>query len=55
MMQNIAIYSAFGQSMNTFAVDATQVMVDMDELSAGVYFINIVTEKGNVVKKIIKR
>lgn len=55
MMQNIAIYSAFGQSMNTFAIDATQVMVDMDELSAGVYFINIVTEKGNVVKKIIKR
>ena len=55
MMLNIAIYSTFGQRMNTIAVDATQVMMDMEELPSGVYFININTEKGNIVKKIIKR
>jgi hypothetical protein len=29
--------------------------MDMEELPSGVYFININTEKGNIVKKIIKR
>lgn len=55
MMKSVSVYSAFGQCMHTITAESAQVLMDMESLSAGVYFINIATDKGNVVKKIVKR
>ncbi len=44
------VYSIGGQKLKE--TSATQ--VDMSDLSAGIYFVNVITEKGSVTKKIVK-
>ena len=48
------IYDISGKEMRTFAVSKSSVQVDLSELPAGIYFINIRSEKNNINKRIIK-
>jgi hypothetical protein len=48
------IYDISGKEMKTFAVTAPSFHVDLSELPAGMYFINIRSEKNNINKRIIK-
>jgi hypothetical protein len=48
------IYDISGKEMRTFVVTAPSVHVDLSELPAGMYFINIRSEKNNINKRIIK-
>ena len=49
-MRQIMIYNAIGQVVMIQHADNEEVIIDMSAFDNGVYFVNIMTEKGNVVK-----
>lgn len=52
---NVAINDINGRTVKTMKVNnLTEVQLDVNELSAGVYFMNITTDSGIAVKKFIK-
>jgi hypothetical protein len=48
------IYDISGKEVRTFSVIKPSVQVDISELPAGIYFINIRSERNNINKRIIK-
>ena len=53
--QNIEIYDIFGRRQVTETPSHQgNVAIDVENLKAGIYFVKINTEKGNIVKRIIK-
>jgi hypothetical protein len=48
------IYDISGKEVRTFAVKEPSIQVDFTELPAGIYFINIRSERNNINKRIIK-
>ena len=50
MMQQVSVYNMMGQLIMTQNVDADEVMIDMSAFENGMYLLNIMTAKGNVVK-----
>ncbi len=55
-VEEISIYDVYGRQTMSQQVNETmsQQVVDVTNLEAGVYFVNIKTEKGNIVKRFIK-
>jgi hypothetical protein len=52
---NVAINDINGRTVKTMKVNnLSEVQLDVNELSAGVYFMNITTDSGIAVKKFIK-
>ena len=54
-IDNVEVYTTWGQKVLNFVPNTTQIVVDMEGLSAGVYLVNITTSKGDLVKKIVKK
>ena len=46
----ILVYDLFGAKL----IDTTDIILDISHLSAGIYFVRIISEKGVVTKKIVK-
>ena len=55
-VEEIAIYDVYGRQTMSRQVNETtsQQVVEVADLEAGVYFVNIKTENGNVVKRFVK-
>ena len=54
-VEEIAIYDIYGRAVRQQVNKTTsQQVVDVSDLEAGVYFINMKTDKGNIVKRFIK-
>ncbi|MBO7460696.1 MAG: T9SS type A sorting domain-containing protein [Bacteroidales bacterium] len=51
-MQQVSVVNMMGQVVMTQNVDADEVMIDMSTFENGMYLINIMTENGNVLKRI---
>ena len=51
--QTVEIYDAFGRLQST--VNGQQSMVDVSNLNSGVYFVKVVTNEGDVVKRFVKK
>ena len=52
-INNVVIYDVYGRQQTT--VNGQQSLsIDLSKLNAGIYFIKINTEEGNIVKRIIK-
>ena len=51
-MQQVSVVNMMGQVVMTQSVDADEVMIDMSVFENGMYLINIMTENGNIVKRI---
>lgn len=49
-MQQVSVINMMGQIVMTQVVDNDNVMIDMSTYDNGMYLINIMTEKGNIVK-----
>ena len=49
-MKQITVINAIGQVVLTQSVDNDEVMIDMSAFGNGMYFVNIITEKGSLVK-----
>ena len=54
-IEEIAVYDIYGRrQQNLSAVSRQSSVIDVSNLKSGIYFIKINTEKGNIVKRIIK-
>ncbi len=53
-IKNISIYNELGQMLKTVDVDTINKTINISHLTQGIYFIRIVTEKGYLMKKLIK-
>ena len=54
-MNNVQVYDVYGKLLKTVEVNANTVDLDVRELSAGMYFVRISTEKGVVTKSFVKK
>jgi len=53
-VENIEIYDAFGKKVGVTCTNTAETTIDISHLSAGVYFVKIQTETGEVVRKVVK-
>ena len=54
-VEEIAIYDIYGRTVSQQVNMTTrQQVIDVANLETGIYFINIKTDKGNVVRRFIK-
>ncbi|MDX1462724.1 MAG: T9SS type A sorting domain-containing protein [Marinirhabdus sp.] len=53
-IETIAVYDVQGRSITSFDVNTEYREVDISNLTSGIYFFSITSEKGTVVKKLIK-
>ena len=52
-INEVNIYNVVGVKMTTDNRQQTTVSVDMSNLNSGIYFVEVKTEKGNLIKKIV--
>ncbi len=52
---NVEVYDVYGKLINTTKVEDTQVTLDINTCADGVYFARILTDKGVVTKRIVKK
>ena len=55
IMNDVQVYDVYGKLLKTIEADANTVGLDVRELSAGMYFVRISTEKGVVTKSFVKK
>ena len=55
-VEEIAIYDVYGRTTTVYGLQTTDFVhsIDVADLEAGVYFVNIKTENGNIVKRFVK-
>ena len=55
-VEEISIYDVYGRTTTVYGLQTTDFVhsIDVADLEAGVYFVNIKTENGNVVKRFVK-
>ncbi|MCL2290300.1 MAG: T9SS type A sorting domain-containing protein [Bacteroidetes bacterium] len=53
-VENIEIYDAFGKKVGVTRAIAPETAIDISHLSAGVYFVKVITDAGEVVQKVVK-
>ena len=55
-IENVVIYDVYGrQQDNKTTRQQDMISIDLSKLNAGIYFVKINTEEGNIVKRIIKK
>ncbi len=56
-VEEIAIYDVYGRTTTVYGLQTTDFVhsIDVADLEAGVYFVNIKTENGNIVKRFVKK
>ena len=53
-IEEIVVYDIYGRRQQLSAISGQPSVIDVADLKSGIYFIKINTEKGNIVKRIIK-
>lgn len=54
-IESVEVFDVYGKMMMSVQVDDNAVSIDATHLASGVYFARIVTEKGTVTKRIVKK
>ena len=56
-VEEIAIYDVYGRKTTVYGLQTTDFVhsIDVADLDAGVYFVKIKTENGNIVKRFVKK
>lgn len=54
-INNVDVYDVYGKLLKTVEVNANTVELDVRDLSSGMYFVRISTEKGVVTKNFVKK
>ena len=54
-INNVQVYDVYGKLLKTVEVNANTAELDVRELSAGMYFVRVNTEKGVVTKSFVKK
>ena len=53
-VKEVVVYDVFGRRQQLSAISGQSSVIDVSDLKSGIYFVKINTEKGNIVKRIIK-
>ena len=53
-IEDIVIYDVYGRRLQSIVNNQQSLSIDVADLKSGIYFIKINTNKGNIVKRIIK-
>ena len=53
--QTVEIFDIYGRRQKSIVNSQRSTVIDLSELKSGIYFVKINTEKGNIVKRIIKQ
>lgn len=54
VVKNISIVDLNGRTVRSLDVNATETQVNISELASGIYMMNVNTDQGSVIKKIVK-
>lgn len=54
-IQSVEVFDVFGKLMSSVEVNDNTVTIDASSYASGVYFVRILTEKGMVTKRIVKK
>jgi hypothetical protein len=55
IINGVQIYDVYGKQLKTIEANANRVELDVRELSAGMYFARVITEKGVVTRNFVKK
>ena len=55
LTQTVEIFDIYGRHQKSIVNSQRSIVIDLSELKSGIYFVKINTEKGNIVKRIIKQ
>ncbi len=53
-VEEVVVYDVYGRQQKLSAISGQQSVVDVKDLNSGVYFVKVVTENGEVVKRFVK-
>ena len=51
----VKVYNCLGMMVEEIEVNANEAEINISEYNTGIYFFNVMTESGNVIKKIVKK
>ena len=54
-VEEVAVYDMFGRQQELSAISGQQSVINVANLNSGVYFVKVVTENGEVVKRFVKK
>ena len=54
LTQTVEVYDIFGRLQQQSAVSGQQSAIDVSDLNSGIYFVKVMTENGEIVKKFVK-
>jgi hypothetical protein len=54
LTQIVEVYDIFGRLQQQSAVSGQQSAIDVSDLNSGIYFVKVMTENGEIVKKFVK-
>ena len=55
VVKEVVIYDVYGRQQELSAISGQQSVIDVANLNSGVYFVKVVTENGEIVKRFIKK
>ena len=56
-VEEVSIYDIYGRMTTVYSLQSTDFVhnIDVADLENGIYFVNIKTDKGNIVKRFVKK
>jgi hypothetical protein len=54
-INNVEIYDIYGRNVSQFSILHSPFSINISHLASGIYFIKIITETNEIVKKIVKQ
>ena len=54
-IEEVVVYDIFGRQQKLSAISGQQSVVDVKDLNSGVYFVKVVSENGEIVKRFVKK
>ncbi|MCW3076892.1 MAG: beta-glucanase precursor, partial [Bacteroidetes bacterium] len=55
LLQQIEVFSGIGQLIKHFSISEKQAELKLEGIPAGIYFLKIYSEKGTIIKKVVKK
>ena len=55
IINSVQVYDVYGKLLKAVEVNSNTAVIDAHELSAGMYFVRVSTEKGVVTKSFVKK
>ena len=54
-INSVKVYNCLGMMVEEIEVNANEAEINISEYNTGIYFFNVMTENGNVIKKVVKK